>query len=870
MRRNAGKSGFALLTKTLPLVAAFVLFAAPSYGANTFSVSMPVGTAVTMGAQSETLSFIVANNAASTNNILRVFFNMPVSNYEASAATLAPLTCVATWIAQNTSACQLPACISFKVDTGSGITPGASCAFDVVVTGPSGGAIPAGLADTTDSMTAASIVASKNTGASQTADFALTTVPVSWQRKALAVSLTASPLSTGAGRAITLSMNVANRSSATQSAVTASPDPPSRTYTGGALVNLSGTAVYGSTATTTNPAPATLAANLTPAATTIPVASTTGFPVSGRVLIDAELIDYSGLSATEFTGCARGAGGTVAASHSNGALIYSQNTAQFTLGSGEASTITWLYNAVSAGTVYFTSAASNVTATSRPADSNTVAIGSFTTQLSVTPLSLISGQNAAATMLVTNNGTSALANVTPTITPSGTAAAALAGPAPPAISSLAPGQTGTFTWTYTITGGIGQTYAFSGFATSGAITTATATSQTGAISRYGVAITPPSMVTSAAGGAVTWTVSNNGGGVVKTVGIGIPAPLTSTCGVSKGWGYAGNTTPVNWTTATTGAPVNTVTFNANTPTDTFGIPIGGSMSFVITFNCVPLVSTDTPYNFPVAISDKNTTTVVNSTMTVIAEGLTLTAYDEDCAAVAPASKLADGVSRYCLKAALTSGGAPLAGRTISFAITSGIGTLDNSSVVTDSSGFATVKLQSPCQTVDVNTTVRATLSGNPGLYADLSPAAFFSAITGSNLQYVSGSFKKTDNTAPDVASGYSGGFILSLINCGAGALTIAVPNTTLADAAGNAFTLASGLTLNPASSGQLSFTGAVTSSGTNCTPTLIVDAGAGYAGAYSYYKAPAGDKVSAADTLIVDSGSSCPTAIKILEWRELR
>jgi hypothetical protein len=50
--------------------------------------------------------------------------------------------------------------------------------------------------------------------------------------------------------------------------------------------------------------------------TTINVTSTSGFPATGKVLIDAEVISYTGVTATSFTGCTRGVDETTAAYHS--------------------------------------------------------------------------------------------------------------------------------------------------------------------------------------------------------------------------------------------------------------------------------------------------------------------------------------------------------------------------------------------------------------------------------------------------------------------------------------------------------------------------------------------------------------------------
>lgn len=55
--------------------------------------------------------------------------------------------------------------------------------------------------------------------------------------------------------------------------------------------------------------------------TTITVISTTGFPTTGYITIDQEAISYTGINATQFTGCTRGADGTTAASHLDAASV---------------------------------------------------------------------------------------------------------------------------------------------------------------------------------------------------------------------------------------------------------------------------------------------------------------------------------------------------------------------------------------------------------------------------------------------------------------------------------------------------------------------------------------------------------------------
>jgi hypothetical protein len=81
-----------------------------------------------------------------------------------------------------------------------------------------------------------------------------------------------------------------------------------------------------------------LSADLNSTATTISVASTATLAASGSVLIDSEIISYSGVTATTLTGCTRAASGSTAASHvaSTGVIQYST----VTINVADASTFT--------------------------------------------------------------------------------------------------------------------------------------------------------------------------------------------------------------------------------------------------------------------------------------------------------------------------------------------------------------------------------------------------------------------------------------------------------------------------------------------------------------------------------------------------
>lgn len=75
----------------------------------------------------------------------------------------------------------------------------------------------------------------------------------------------------------------------------------------------------------------TLTADINNSVTTIPVTTTTGFSTAGAIVIGAELITYTGKTATSFTGCTRGAASSPNAAHTtgefvNGAQVATANT----------------------------------------------------------------------------------------------------------------------------------------------------------------------------------------------------------------------------------------------------------------------------------------------------------------------------------------------------------------------------------------------------------------------------------------------------------------------------------------------------------------------------------------------------------------
>jgi hypothetical protein len=104
------------------------------------------------------------------------------------------------------------------------------------------------------------------------------------------------------------------------------------TYQTGWGAGLWGGYAFGTATTTLN-------GTINSSATTVVVTSTTGFAATGRILIDSELITYSGKTGTDFTGCTRGALGTTAAAHTTGVIV--TDAATFTGWGQSVSTTTY-------------------------------------------------------------------------------------------------------------------------------------------------------------------------------------------------------------------------------------------------------------------------------------------------------------------------------------------------------------------------------------------------------------------------------------------------------------------------------------------------------------------------------------------------
>lgn len=674
------------------LLALLIAMAAtPASAADTYTVTLPAGTEVAMQDPNALLQFTVANNSAG-KDIRQITFTIDATKYNISSSTLPPggwcVNSVTTQtivfaLRQGSGACS-------NGSTGSQIGPGGSKIFNITVLPLSAAADVTG-----DTLTTVTVDAQGG--------FSLSGGLPTWTRRALEASLEATPASLGTGGEILLTMQVTNRSTATQSVITTTPSPPS--FSNAIVTNTAGP-YYGSTV---------LNGGHNASTSTITVGATTEFTTAGTIRIDSEEICYTGKTATTLTGATRGCNATTAATHSDSASVYSLD--QFSLTAGQTRTILWKYSADLTGPVYFTARATNggATARSKNLNSNTVIIGNFTAALTVTPSAVVSGQSVTVNMSAQNNGTSSLVNVTPSLLtgcPGGATETIVSGPVPASIATIAGGSSGVFQWSYLITGTFGQVYCLSGSASAnGPVVSNTATSNTGTISTYSVALSPAVVASGSTNKTLTWSLFNGSGCTVRTVSIVTPAS-------GPNWTCSSVGPPAGWSASCSG----TVQFNSGGAGS--DIPAGGTKTFSITFSSTETVTSDKIVSFPVTVTARGcggSTSTLASAITVSAYALTLTH--------SPAGPIdADGNSRYTMTAVLTSGGSFLAGKTVTFTTTNG--SLDPATDVTDINGQAQVSLIAPYSTTNTTATVTADY-----LNASATDTVSFTGWTKPNIVY---------------------------------------------------------------------------------------------------------------------------------------
>ncbi len=236
-------------------------------------------------------------------------------------------------------------------------------------------------------------------------------------------------------------------------------------------------------------------------------------------LSTVELADVSALLRPAGTGSVSGLAGPIPST--------------LTLAPGASGSMTWTARAASVGTLSFGGQAVAVpkNVTSPSVASDTLFVGDLDVSLSLTPEQVVSGQDVQVQMTVTNRGPVRVLNVTPaTLNFDGTAtASAPSGPSPPNQLLLEPGESATFTWSAAVSGGAGDTYAFSSWASAeyGAVLSANATSNRGTLTQQDAASGTQSPAASDGSLLLGGGAASDAGGVTAATAGGATAAPTA-------------------------------------------------------------------------------------------------------------------------------------------------------------------------------------------------------------------------------------------------------------------------------------------------------------------------------------------------------
>ena len=676
----------------------FILLNANSVFAGQFTVTMPPGQSVTMNDPIDTLSFVVTNT---DNNgfINSVTFTFPNTLYYVEWDTVPPTNWTATF--NNNQVTFSTTSNPARIQPNNGTKT-----FNIRVKGPGWTNLVRSNNDTTDTL--------QSVTASGTEAFTLSGALPTWLRRSLAVTIVGYPDAVGIGQSFILVMQVENRSLQAKNGITAAPSPPTPNYGGGASVTNTAGPTY-------DPNPLNLAAGAQGS-------------ITYTYRADAEGTVY-------FTGGAFAAGATSKTATSNTIVInplaVSLSVAPTSVANGQNVTVTMTVQ----GTGRVTTLSSDIdnAVTTIPAASTatfplsgTIIIDSeeiaYTGTTATSFTGCIRGVNSttAASHLTnaTVRSTLAFGNIVPSLSTLGTATKTLvSGPTPATIASIAPGESGTFQWVYTITGITGQTYQFQGFVTAdGPITSNTAASELGQIANYSLTLSPDTIATGSTNVTISFTFYS-GASTIRSINLWWP---------DTSWGawYQNGSTTVtcsdgnsSWAWSAIGN--DGVRLSANNVASR--IANGQSCTFNLRFTNVPTVTTDTNYAFYSDLYSGNFTGwlgTLQGILTITAYAITLTH--------APAGPInADGTSTYTMTATLTAGGSPLANKTIAFTTTAG--TLSSSTAITNASGIATVTLTAPVSSTDINATVKAIY-----IKTKATDTVSFTGVTTPNLQYVGG------------------------------------------------------------------------------------------------------------------------------------
>ncbi|MEA3309025.1 MAG: hypothetical protein U9Q70_05885 [Chloroflexota bacterium] len=372
---------------------------------------------------------------------------------------------------------------------------------------------------------------------------------------------------------------------------------------------------------------------------------------------------------------------------------------------GASKLVTHTFEALAEGAVQFFGSATNDAVSSRSAASRQVPIGDFTAQMEVTPEQIVAGQDVTVRMRVYNNGNSSLGPIetSPLNLVGETTALAASDPEPKKVASLPPGSTTTFEWTYTLTGTVDSTYAFTGTASiKNGQSTDIASSNTGRLTQYSAYVTPRRVgagTPTSPDLPLVFNLANVGGVDLKKIIFTLPDNFNASGGIGSIEGDPSCT----WT-------YDTGEFTGCT------LVSGETAVLTLTFSSIPEPAVDSNYSFSLnlcsdtqkCLSGGQNQRPDENWEAAVDVPFTITRYRIEVAAT-PLTLAADGFSTSVITATVLEGAidSPVPNAQVVFGSTGTQGTLSRYGGTTNANGVISVTFTAPVSFIDSQATILA-------------------------------------------------------------------------------------------------------------------------------------------------------------------
>jgi outer membrane protein assembly factor BamB len=264
---------------------------------------------------------------------------------------------------------------------------------------------------------------------------------------------------------------------------------------------------------------------------------------------------------------------------------------------GGTGTFSARLRATSGGTSTFRASARNATPVSSAAVSSpSVDVSDFAALAELSPLDVVSGDTVTVHLTVSNPTATTYQGIVPRapLFQGSATATLLSGPTPASLASLPSRASGSFTWTYRITGAVKSTFLFQLRAdatrSSAPISTNLVSTAQGAVAEHKLRINPVSIRAGTSGQALQYTVFNGGSTYIGSVLLLPPDPALFTVSMTP---FAADTS--GWSAKVVGDPATgkVMGYEWTAPNSGAYLQSGQQKTFTLNYDAVASVASDT-------------------------------------------------------------------------------------------------------------------------------------------------------------------------------------------------------------------------------------------------------------------------------------